>query len=391
MLYPIFVTGEAVSHIALSFCRHMTNDLTAASIASAGHMPAATRLVEVRSAPPWVFRLLYRCRMDVLRFTERQFLRDLRAGDIAYLWPACSLSTYRRAKSRGCVVVKEMINCHQAVAKRLLDREFDRLGAPATHDITDEKVAQERAELELADAVFAPSPLVVKSLLAEGVDPAKIIPTSFGWDPERISTSAATWRGMKSEVRVLFLGRGCIRKGIHLLLEAWERIGGGARLVLVGKIDQEIVEQWGHVLTRPDVECVGYTRDVSSILAGSDLFVFPSLEEGGPQVSYEALAVGLPAVVSPMGAGSVVRHGRDGFVIDPHDIDAWVDTMRMLIADAALRRELGESGRVRAREFTWEKVSRRRSEELIDFLNMGAPEAAGHGFRESKLAVPASR
>ena len=49
-------------------------------------------------------------------------------------------------------------------------------------------------------------------------------------------------------------------------------------------------------------------------MAAADVFVFPSLFEGSAVVTYEALACGLPSVVTPS-AGSVVRDGAEGFLV----------------------------------------------------------------------------
>ena len=376
MLYPIYVTGEAVSHITLSLCRHMNNDLTGATLTSAGHLAQATTQVRMCEPPSWMFRLLYRLGGDVRRCAERHYWRKLRPGDIADLWPTCSLELYRRLKEHGWLVVKEMINCHQAPTKRLLDREFAREGLTPTHDITAATIAQERAELALADAIVAPSPKVVESLLNEGVDGAKILPSSFGWDPQRVPADLWLKPHRPGEPVVLFIGRGCLRKGIHLLLRAWEKLDRRARLLIAGQIDPQISERFAGLLARPDVQCLGYRRDISAVLAQADVFAFPSLEEGGPQVSYEALAVGLPALVSPMGAGAVVRDGVEGLVLAPHDLDDWVAALRRLIDDADLRHTLGQAGVARAREFTWARVAQGRSRQLIALPAARSPDPA---------------
>ena len=56
-------------------------------------------------------------------------------------------------------------------------------------------------------------------------------------------------------------------------------------------------------------------------MAAADVFVFPSLFEGSAVVTYEALACGLPCVVTPE-AGSVVRDGVEGLVVPSADVEA---------------------------------------------------------------------
>ena len=65
-------------------------------------------------------------------------------------------------------------------------------------------------------------------------------------------------------------------------------------------------------------------------------------------MGYEAMGNGLPIVTSAMGAGSIIRHRREGLVVDPHDQDQLIEALRQLAKDAEMRRAMGEAGRIRA-------------------------------------------
>src|SRR5262249_59811951 len=69
-------------------------------------------------------------------------------------------------------------------------------------------------------------------------------------------------------------------------------------------------------------------------------------------VTYEALASGLPSVVTPQ-AGSVVRDGIEGLLVPPRDVDALADRMERLGRDPGLRQEMGSAARARAMAFDW--------------------------------------
>ena len=115
-------------------------------------------------------------------------------------------------------------------------------------------------------------------------------------------------------------------------------------------------------LARPDVIHRDYEPEPASVYRSADIFAFPTLEEGSPLVSYEAMACGLPVVTSPMGAGSVVRHGQEGLVVDPYDPQALIRALQELAEDVRTRREMGAAAQRRAAEYTWNKVARRRYE-----------------------------
>ena len=112
----------------------------------------------------------------------------------------------------------------------------------------------------------------------------------------------------------LFAGGISQRKGIKYLLEAWRRIRRpGWRLQLSVRCRQTSARS---SLTSRSVEPLGRVAhaEMPARMAAADVFVFPSLFEGSAVVTYEALACGLPSVVTP-DAGSVVRDGIEGFVV----------------------------------------------------------------------------
>ena len=87
-------------------------------------------------------------------------------------------------------------------------------------------------------------------------------------------------------------------------------------------------------------------------MAAADVFVFPSLFEGSAVVTYEALACGLPGIVTAE-AGSVVRDGVDGLIVPARDVEA------LAAAHGATRQRPGFAGRLRrlgprrAEAFDW--------------------------------------
>jgi alpha-maltose-1-phosphate synthase len=85
--------------------------------------------------------------------------------------------------------------------------------------------------------------------------------------------------------------------------------------------------------------------------------VFPSLFEGSAVVTYEALASGLPCVVTAE-AGSVVRDGLEGFVVGARDVAALAARMGALGRDRDLRARMAGAARARALAFDWPRYHR---------------------------------
>jgi len=302
------------------------------------------------------------------RRSERYFLSKLVEGDVAYLWSRLSPGFMDEVHARGHVIIREKFSLHTSAAQRLARREHHRLGLhDAPEAIPDAAVAHELEEQDVVDLFLSPSPAVTTSLLDAGISANRILETSYGWSPERFvhrSAIGAPGRGL----RVATVGRASVMKGTHLLLAAWRTAQLRGALILAGAMDPIIPTLEPAALAMENVHALGHTPDVSRVYRIADAFALPTLAEGSPLVVYEAMAHGLPVLVSPMGAGAVVRDGVEGFVLDPHDLDSWAERLRQLSDDEELRRRMGAAAQRRAMEFTWDRVGALRRELLIDRL-----------------------
>jgi glycosyltransferase involved in cell wall biosynthesis len=306
---------------------------------------------------------------------ERTFLSCVdrsRFGTLAaYLWPDAALETVCELKQRNVTIFREQFNCHTGTAKTILDQAYDRLGVIPLHGITDEMIDEEVQLLEAVDHVFCPSPAVEASLLANGVPPYKLLKATYGWDPARLAGSDKPFASSEG-VTALFVGTICVRKGAHLLLNYWAQSGIKGRLVLAGEMEPIIKEKCVELLGRDDVLVLDYLSDVGALYRSADIFVLPSFEEGSPLVIYEACGSGLPVVTSTMGAGSIIRHNSEGFVVDPYDASGWIAALRALANDKELRRKMATAAANRAQSLVWDAVASERRSQVLGCLRNGS-------------------
>ena len=113
---------------------------------------------------------------------EAELLRRDPARTIAYFWPTPPRALLEKAKRRGFTIVREMINSPCASAKVIIDAVFAQRGARDASAISQDVADEERRELVHYDGIFASNPEVENALQAEGIDAARIMPTSFGFD-----------------------------------------------------------------------------------------------------------------------------------------------------------------------------------------------------------------
>jgi glycosyltransferase involved in cell wall biosynthesis len=337
----------------------------------------SSRLPVVETLPRLARHLPYRLvRPFASSVTSSAFLRTATKGRSrpqgAYIWPNAPLDMIKELKRAGIVTFREMINGPRWRAQQILDDAYARLKLPPAHGLDHSSSELEREELNDVDYAFAPNPMVTASLLATGLPRHKILDASYGWDPQRFRGATHLLPPIKG-VTILFVGTICIRKGAHLLLDYWSRSKLPGRLVLAGAMDPAISTNCASFLARDDVKVLDYVSDVGALYRSADIFAFPTLEEGGPQVTYEACGCGLPVVTTPMGAGRIVSNGTEGFVLDAYDAEAWIAAMQNLANDVSLRRAMAAAARDSAELYRWDLVSARRKQQVLERLSSQSP------------------
>jgi phosphatidylinositol alpha-mannosyltransferase len=191
----------------------------------------------------------------------------------------------------------------------------------------------------------------------------KVIPN--GVDVDRFERSVPIARWQDGTPNLLFVGRFEPRKGLLDLLKAFRivrRSGFESRLLVVGSGPQER-EARRYVATRRlgDVHFLGRVSDdeKAALFKTAEVYVSPATgRESFGIVLLEAMASGTAIVCSDIhGYKGVVRRGEQALLTPPRDPAALAAALARLLADDDLRAQMGESGRRRAREFSWERVT----------------------------------
>jgi glycosyltransferase involved in cell wall biosynthesis len=101
-------------------------------------------------------------------------------------------------------------------------------------------------------------------------------------------------------------------------------------------------------------------KDVEFYYAAADAYVGPSLEDTFALPAAEAMACGLPVIVSARaGASALITEGTDGLILnDPTDAQSLATLIRSLFEAPELRRRLGANAAATTRPYTWERSSR---------------------------------
>jgi UDP-glucose:(heptosyl)LPS alpha-1,3-glucosyltransferase len=163
----------------------------------------------------------------------------------------------------------------------------------------------------------------------------------------------------ESAFAILLIGNDWKNKGLRCLTEAVGSLGIPQLCILVVGHDKSF--SYPHMLRRSGLEnrmtILPIVPQVESYYAAADMYAGPSLEDSFGMPPLEAMACGLPVIVSRQaGVSELVTHGVDGFVLeDPTDSRQLAELIQRIYASADLRREVGVRAEATARRYTWQR------------------------------------
>ncbi|MEX5218171.1 MAG: glycosyltransferase family 4 protein [Nitrospiraceae bacterium] len=170
------------------------------------------------------------------------------------------------------------------------------------------------------------------------------------------------------EVNMVCAARLIERKGQHHLLEALARLRRSCRspvrVTLVGTGDAEtsLRDLAGRLRIADAVTFTGYVprEGMPDMYRAADVFVLPSQQEGMSIALLEAMASGLPVVVTQTGGtDELVTKGGNGDIVPWGDVEALSRALRMLAEDDRMRIRFGAESRRRAIRFGWPALAAR--------------------------------
>ena len=282
-----------------------------------------------------------------------------------------SLLAQRAARAAGARTVLERGSTHILTQYALVAEEYRRWGCAAP-PVDRRLVDRQLREYDEAEYISVPSGFVHQSFLDRGFSADRLLRIPYGADGRFFSPGTPPARPF----RIVAVGLS-LRKGTPYLLEAAARLGIGAsrggpemELCLVGAVAPDL----GPVLRRARVPFrrLGALShaELAAVYRSAFVFVLPSIEEGMALSVLEAMASGLPVIVTPnTGATDILEHGREGLVVPPGDPAALARALLELYEDEAKRRAMGEAAARTALRWTWDAYGDRVAAAYARLMN----------------------
>jgi len=306
-------------------------------------------------------------RQRAYRYHDRRVAWALRraAGqiDVVHLWPRATLASAAAARRMGARSIREAPNTHTAFAYERVAEENAKLGLEAvaghSHEGAEDMLRLEEREYEAVDMVAVLSPYARRTFLDRGFAEERLGMHGYGFDPGRFPEPEDVTSGRGDGLRAVFVGRCEPRKGLHYALEAWLESGAAERgtFTICGNFYPGYREVLEPRLRHPSVTVQGWVDDPGALLRESDVFIFPSIEEGSAFVTYEAQASGCALLVSDA-TGARCTHMEQGLVHEAGDLSTLVEHLRLVDGDRELLTRLRSNAVASRPNLTWEYSAR---------------------------------
>lgn len=258
----------------------------------------------------------------------------------------CALHTFRAAKRIGATCVLDAASIHYLTAADLFKNEID----PDPDWVT----SQKQQEIELADAILTCSEFAADTYADNGVIRDKLFPCLLGTE---LPVAQGPDLRRDGPVRFVFVGTMRRLKAVDILLDIFDDFGKRgipAELTLIGSVaDQDLARRGGEIAS---VQLMPFISkpELFDVLASHDCLILPSRFDSFGMVVPEAMAVGLPAIVSDRVGSKIIieKNPATGWVV-PFGADGLRDKILELVGDRSVLQTAGEAAFRASRNYSW--------------------------------------
>jgi glycosyltransferase involved in cell wall biosynthesis len=268
---------------------------------------------------------------EPLRFSlypafDRWAASKLMPGDWVFSSYGYANKCFRKAKTQGGITFLDGGNSHPENFWKIVGEEHRKWGIRSP-PIPEWHYRRSLAMMKDVDYVLAPSGFVANSFLERGFPTERILRMFYPVDLSRFRPKPGP-RPSERPFTIINTGGLSLRKGAPYLLEAYRRIRETiptARLLLTRTLNKPVEDLLKREYSDLPIEWAGYLgqEDLATRLREADLFILPSLEEGLARTAIQAMACGLPSILTAhTGANDYITDGVNGSIVPLCDSEA---------------------------------------------------------------------
>lgn len=252
----------------------------------------------------------------------------------------------RAAKKYGLKYGLHSQFCHPNFQNEQLENAYHslKLKPPA---VSKRKLERQLETLELADFIWCPSEFVQNSLISNGISKEKTFVNYLGVPIEKFKPFAGKEK-KEGIFTILFIGNVGIQKGIQVLLEAVELTNiDQMEIIFNGGADplaDIIIESFRTGFSNKKIRLSVDPGDPRRHFEKADIFVLPSVHDSFGISVLEAMAAGLPVIVSDhVGAKEIVKDGGNGFIFSSGNSHELAENIEFFYNNPEKIREFGNN------------------------------------------------
>tara|TARA_B100000401_G_scaffold425622_1_gene355484 strand:- start:161 stop:1384 length:1224 start_codon:yes stop_codon:yes gene_type:complete len=271
--------------------------------------------------------------------------------------------SFKVIKKYGGICVLHSQWLHPSEHNSILSKAFSARGINY-QQVLPERIAIQKREIDLCDRVWCISNLVLNSYLKSGISSHKLFFIPLGVDINAFKPNISSSKDVNSKFVIVFVGNIGVEKGIDILLSALMMSGvTNCKIILHGNV----IDYFKPTLELLIKKLRSFHIDV--ILRGgtpflsykeADLFILPSLHESFGLTVLEAMASGLPVIVTDqVGASQHVVDGENGFIISAGSPDCLAEKINFFRLNRENCHTYGHISRSLSKDLDWKRISHR--------------------------------
>jgi glycosyltransferase involved in cell wall biosynthesis len=275
---------------------------------------------------------------DVLAST-----RIMKPVDVGHFWGNMAYAQIQKVHNLGGKTVVTRASSHINTQNRIMLEEYKRFGYNSV-PIHPWVIKKSLAEFKETDYVTVPSQFAFNTFIDEGYPEYKLILNPFGVDTEKFKPNPID----HDKFTAIFIGENWIRKNVYRLEQAWANLNLKDNKLII-RSNAPIFND----IEYKNIELINWVQNIQDFYNMADIFIMPSLEEGCCLVVLEALASGIPVIISRQ-TGVEITDGKEGFYVDPYNVKDLQEKISYFFENRNEIKRMGKEARKYAEENTWD-------------------------------------